>query len=1105
MSESSSERSPRDRQVDALIAEFELAAEQGRPLNREEFLKQHAEYALELREYLDDISCLRAAVKPIQPEPEETELFSGSAPGTLQPGMQVRYFGDYEILEVLGAGGMGVVYKARQTKLKRLVALKMIKRGQFASAEEVGRFQAEARAAAKLDHPGIVGVIEVGLHHGEHYYAMDFVAGGSLSMLYREQAVAVRHAAELVKKLAEAMNYAHDQGIVHRDLKPANVLLNTQGDPRITDFGLAKRLWSNDDSEGVNVTETGQVLGTAGYMSPEQASGKTRLVGPPADIYALGAILYAMLTTRAPFVGESQADTILQVIQKEPISPRTLNPSVPRDLETICIKCLEKEPHKRYGTAQLLADDLGRFLEGRPVIARPISSPARAWRWCRRKPALAGLWATAALLALTFALGGPIVAAIVASKNSELTSTNSALKDATAISNRRRIEAEAAQKLASSKRIEAETATEKERLANLQTQKRLAQLKKANELLRAIFYDLDPRSKEHETLSLRVILGRRLIRVADDMEKDDIGDPLVVAEMQQNLSSSLYALGFPAESKRLQEKAYKTRLLQLGAKHEDTLLSMTCLADSYFSSGQAQKGMELQEQALTIMREVLPLDHPNRTSALNNLARVYSAMDRIPEAIVLLEECFEVHKKSLGPNHLDTLATQSNLAELYTIAGEFDKSLALQQAAVRSMQHTLPKDHPSLLAALGNLARAYVAAKRFAEGINLYRETLPMMDQKWGPTHVQTVRYMFNLGSSYRSAGQQDEGILAYEETLRRMSRNLNQNPADRIEVMRELAKTYIAAGRENEAMSLYEKMLDEARSLPVEMLSARLEILGSVARAYLKSGRVEPALKLIDEYRASGDPSDVRSQRVLRVFYIELGDEHRNLGQAPLQLAAYQKALEICKKVVEADPGSVQDKRELYVNYHRIAVVYENEKEYKSAIEMYGLCLQMLQQLHQQQQLQPASQSFMRKVESDIQRCQLSLTALGEWETLLKQPPALLPKLLNIRCILSFELGRVPDALQSAAKLRQQKTANGVQLYNAACTYSLCAASIKAKDKELTAEQSASRQKHINDALATLREAIAAGFNEYDTLENDPNLAPLRDLPEFQKLLPAN
>lgn len=387
----SSERSQHEQQLDAIIAEYYQAAEQGQPLDQAEVLSCHPDFSAELREFFADVKEIEWAAPPLRPAMEDTKPDDSSRSSSLSPGVQVRYVGDYEILEELGSGGMGVVYKARQAKLKKIVALKMIKMGQLASEQEVRRFQAEARAAANLDHPGIVAVHEVGVHHNHHYYAMDYVAGDSLSKLHRDEPVAARRAAELIKQMAEAMHYAHGQGIVHRDLKPANVLLTAGGVPRITDFGLAKRHWSDDDSAGVSMTEPGQILGTAGYMSPEQAAGKTRLVGPSADIYALGAVLYALLTSRAPFVGESQADTILQVIQREPVSPRILNPSIARDLETICLKCLEKESHKRYGTAQLLADDLSRFLDGRPVIARPISHAARGWRWCRRNPALATL------------------------------------------------------------------------------------------------------------------------------------------------------------------------------------------------------------------------------------------------------------------------------------------------------------------------------------------------------------------------------------------------------------------------------------------------------------------------------------------------------------------------------------------------------------------------------------------------------------------------------------------------------------------------------------------------------------------------------------------
>ena len=393
MQNTEQDESERERQLDAIIAEYYRLSDAGGVADQNEFIQGNPDFSSELKDFFADARLLHSQD---QSDPTNDLLGPTIAMGTSRPakpaaGSVVRYFGEYEILEELGSGGMGVVYKARQTKLKRIVALKMIRSGELANAMDLQRFEAEAKAAAKLSHPGIVSVHEVGIYNGQHFYTMDFVEGGNLSQLHREEPVPAKHAVKLVRQLAESMHYAHLKGIVHRDLKPANILLTADGEPRITDFGLAKRVRDDDESHSPTLTESGQILGTAGYMSPEQAAGKSRLVGPASDIYSLGAVLYALLTGQAPFAGETPSHTIMQVLHKEPVSPRTLNPSVPRDLETICLKCLEKEPHKRYGAAQLLADDLRLFLEGKPVKARPVGSIERGWRWCRRNSVLTAL------------------------------------------------------------------------------------------------------------------------------------------------------------------------------------------------------------------------------------------------------------------------------------------------------------------------------------------------------------------------------------------------------------------------------------------------------------------------------------------------------------------------------------------------------------------------------------------------------------------------------------------------------------------------------------------------------------------------------------------
>jgi formylglycine-generating enzyme required for sulfatase activity len=292
----------------------------------------------------------------------------------------------YEVLGVLGRGGMGIVYQARHVKLKRLVALKMIRAGSYASEQELARFQAEAEVVARLQHPHIVQVYEVGEHHGLPFFALEYVDGGSLAQKLTAELLPARSVAGLVQTLARAVNCAHQRGIIHRDLKPANVLLTADGTPKVADFGLAKRVYVDAGD-----TQTGAILGTPSYMAPEQAAGRLSEVGPRADVYALGAILYACLTGRPPFRAETPADTLMQVLTDEPVPPRRLQPKVPRDLETICLKCLRKEPARRYASAVELADDLQRWLAGEPIRARPVSLGARGLKWAKRRPTAAAL------------------------------------------------------------------------------------------------------------------------------------------------------------------------------------------------------------------------------------------------------------------------------------------------------------------------------------------------------------------------------------------------------------------------------------------------------------------------------------------------------------------------------------------------------------------------------------------------------------------------------------------------------------------------------------------------------------------------------------------
>ncbi len=464
--------------LQSLIAEILETENRGETVDREDLIDQHPDQADSLKEFFASHDRMKSAADidpPTLPPAsgstlEDPTILPGSmdedptipptGPASGEPasgdngpeiGDKVRYFGDYELLEEIARGGMGVVYKARQANLNRVVALKMILAGQFAGEEDVQRFYTEAEAAASLDHPGIVPIFEIGEHAGQHYFSMGYIEGESLAQRVDDGPLPPQEAAELVKKICDAMAYAHERGVIHRDLKPANILIDSNGQPKVTDFGLAKK--TEADS---GLTGTGQILGTPAYMPPEQASGKTD-VGPLADVYSLGAILYCLITGRPPFQAASPMDTLLQVLDQEPVAPRIQNPQVPSDLDTICLKCLNKSPAKRYESAEALQVELQRFLDGEPIHARPVGALERGWRWCKRKPIVAGLIAAVILLVIIGSSASATLGVMAVNRADEAEENLQLARDEA--------------KRADEKTDEAVASAEKERLARKETEK----------------------------------------------------------------------------------------------------------------------------------------------------------------------------------------------------------------------------------------------------------------------------------------------------------------------------------------------------------------------------------------------------------------------------------------------------------------------------------------------------------------------------------------------------------------------------------------------------------------------------------------------------------
>jgi hypothetical protein len=371
----------REERVNAAIASYLEALDRGCAPEEKAFLGRYPDLADELRLFLENRRCLAEAVSLPAPAPRLTTMFTAGAVQSASSVNRVKYFGGYEILNEIARGGMGVVYKARQVSLNRVVALKMILAGSFASPADVQRFRREAMAVAELDHPNIVPIYEIGEYEGQHYFSMKLIDGGSLADRVDELLAMPEKIAPLLIQVCQAVHLAHQHGILHRDLKPGNILIDANGTSYVTDFGLSRRM---DASSAM--TRSGAIVGTPSYMAPEQAAPR-RDLSPAVDVWALGAILYELLTGRPPFQAATPLDVLINVLDREPEPPRKVNPPVDRDLETICLKCLAKDPRDRYDSAAMLAEDLSRSLTGdHPIHARPPSSWGALSRWAGKQP-----------------------------------------------------------------------------------------------------------------------------------------------------------------------------------------------------------------------------------------------------------------------------------------------------------------------------------------------------------------------------------------------------------------------------------------------------------------------------------------------------------------------------------------------------------------------------------------------------------------------------------------------------------------------------------------------------------------------------------------------
>jgi tetratricopeptide (TPR) repeat protein len=706
----------------------------------------------------------------------------------------------YEVEGIIGSGGMGVVYRAHHLALDRKVAIKMLLAGAFAGPNERARFRREAESLAGLRHTNIVQVYDAGEVADHPYFAMEFVEGGSLANRPSATPLPARQAAELTATLARAVQFAHDAGIVHRDLKPANILLSSDGTPKITDFGLAVEM-----VDGTRFTMSGARLGTPSYMAPEQALGKSSAIGPAVDIYALGAVLYELLTGRPPFRGETPAETERRVIAEEPIPPSRLNATIPRDLETICLKCLEKVPQRRYRSAGELADDLDRFLAGRPIQARPLGRGERFWRWCRRYP-----MAVALCLVL---LASAVISSLQAVR---------------------------------AKRAEAEA-----NAANEQAQKRLKQVEKANELLGSIFENLDPKEIAKSGIPLQAILVKKLDRAVEQLEGESIGDPQVVATMQGKFALSLLALSEPAKAIVLLEKAHATRESELGQDDPLTLASAYDLALAYKAAGKLDRALELQQQTWTRMKAVLGPNHPDTLKSMESVAAIDNLLGKRDLSLLLFEETLRLRKTTLGPNHPHTLITMNNLAMAYLDAERSELALPLFEQTYAARKTLFRPTDPETLDTMSKLAMTYEALGKMNLAQPLFEQTLELRKKTLGPEHADTLLSMYGLATFYETVGKPKLALPLIAEVLRIKKARLGaEDPETRRTVNRVDFLTNLVTAHDR-----YEQNLAKFGPDHIDTLLARRDI----AQFDMTMNRLEEAEQAFVEIlnRMKGRPND--------------------------------------------------------------------------------------------------------------------------------------------------------------------------------------------------------------------------------------------------------
>jgi serine/threonine protein kinase len=1111
----------------------------------EEYVRRFPRLAAELRLQFELDRLVRPHSVPVETSVGDGDTGrTGTSPDSMNGDPRFPSIPGYQIVSALGRGGMGIAFKAWQTSLKRTVALKLLHAHD--DPENQRRFRAEAEAAARLQHSNIVQVFEVNQHRGRPFLAMEYVAGGTLAQKLRGEPQTALDAVRTVETLAEAIHYAHEHGVIHRDLKPANILLTTDfprpmdesrgeledtltfppGSPssagnraptaglKIADFGLAKQV----DADTAQ-TQTGAILGTPSYMAPEQARGAGKEVGPATDVYALGAILYEMLTGRPPFRAGTVLETLDLVRSEEPVPPRRLVPKTPRDLETICLKCLEKDPAKRYPSASVLAEDLRRFRQGEPIAARPVGRPERAWKWAKRRPALA---------ASGLVSGLALVALLVASQlhNVELQGTLRQLRDQKAETDKENQKARA--------NLRAALAAVDEMLV------RVARVPLAKtphtEVLRAELFEEALKFQQgflndyRGDPGLQWDIGRTLRRLGTvyrfmgrDREAEKVLREAIVIEVglvaelpgsadrRSELGLSYDTLGkllTDGGRTREAEETFRRALAcrtELTEAHPDELLFWSDLADTYGElgvllkrTGRVKDGGDLIAKSVPL-RERAAAARPDDVDARNKLANAYLDTDRVAKAIAIWEKLIETPAPAAG--HRASLAfAYTRLANDHRQHGRPGEAEAYIHKSIELLEG-LAAEYPLLVNYRKSLSWTYnqfglllIRTDRAAEGENAFNRALELNERLVADfpnrpeLQTQLADNYGNWGNRLKDTGRRAEADGMYRRMLALRERLVREHPHV-VAYRYDLARTHTSLAISYRGQKKLKEADEEFRQ----------------------------CIPLLDKL-AANYPANPDYRESLNIAVGSHGQVLVQLGHGKEAADCFRRAIALGEALVSEKPSSPIYRSSLAMDYHRLTSLpaseqpEETEKHLERAMALQEpLAAEFPKSLTHQERLAIILGSLARLLRDRgkfAAAAQLFERGIGRAQAAL----SIDPRNLEARRSLSDQYAGLAEthlrqsdhraAAANAEKLARVFPEDGDHAWNAAGFLARCMP-LAGADAALAPD----RRRELADdygkqAVVLLRRAVRQRPANFLRLKDSKDLEPLRTRPDCAELM---